>query len=227
MLHHASLEEILGVELLEGELVMPTREIYRHIYDLFARTFTIFIDLSHLFDGQACMLRFSMSYDRDFAEQWEEIKELKNNANDIVVRDWRKHVQPGECWATVLPQACSSFFTIYGHAPSFAQPSWPRMTKSHRTERGCLTGVGVSISADRSHCLVSLIPSASASASPEDLPFQERLRSFKAALGLGASPLHVPCEVAAKTAGTCGFEVRSGTVCGEHILKEAYHLPPV
>ena len=65
------MQEALGAHIFQGpHPILTVREIYREIFRLFAADFFMVIDrLSHLFEGEPCLLRISYYWDRDFHEQ--------------------------------------------------------------------------------------------------------------------------------------------------------------
>ncbi|CAE7801028.1 unnamed protein product [Symbiodinium sp. CCMP2592] len=110
------LSESLHAQILESPAArMPMKEVYREIARLFNSTFVIFIDLSHLFAGEPCMLRYTLHPDLDFDVQWDEIRALKRNAQGAVVQRWHLHLDRQERWATCLKAASSFWVPLYGN----------------------------------------------------------------------------------------------------------------
>ncbi|OLQ03471.1 hypothetical protein AK812_SmicGene13559 [Symbiodinium microadriaticum] len=167
------LSESLHAQIFESPAAeVPMKEVYREIARLFNSTFVIFIDLSHLFAGEPCMLRYTLYPDQDFDVQWDEIRALKRNAQGAVVQRWHLHLDRQERWATCLRSA-SSLLPLYG-----AQ-------KPESAEKESITGVAITISEVHCRWFWSLVPSIPAA--PSDDGFGCRLASFKSTFAMEPS----------------------------------------
>ena len=187
----SSMQEALGAHIFQGpHPILTVREIYREIFRLFAADFFMVIDLSHLFEGEPCLLRISYYWDRDFDEQWDEMIKLKKS-RDLVICSWRQHLQKQELWATNLPQLCSEFLPLYGSGMDNAYPLESAQVTS-------LSAVAFSLSADQSDCFFTVYPAAPAPAAIAAPPPSEsqlaqccRFQHFKEIFQLEASQLRV------------------------------------
>ena len=167
------LSESLHTQILESPAAqMPMKEVYREIARLFNSTFVIFIDLSHLFAGEPCMLRYTVHPDQDFDVQWDEIRALKRNAQGAVVQRWHLHLDRQERWATCLKAASSFWVPLYGNQ------------KAESAEMQNITGVAITTSEAHRGWFWSLVPSISA---PSDDNFAWRLASFKSRFAMEPS----------------------------------------
>ncbi|CAE7417458.1 unnamed protein product [Symbiodinium sp. CCMP2456] len=167
------LSESLHAQIFESPAAeVPMKEVYREIARLFNSTFVIFIDLSHLFAGEPCMLRYTLHPDQDFDVQWDEIRALKRNAQGAVVQHWHLHLDRQERWATCLRSA-SSLLPLYG-----AQ-------KPESAETESITGVAITISEAHCRWFWSLVPSIPST--PSDDGFDCRLASFKSMFAMELS----------------------------------------
>jgi len=98
-----SLQDLLNISIMEGpKLRMPTREIYHEFSKIFQADFVMYVDISHLLAEETCFLRFTVRWNQDFHQQWQQVERLSSDLGEVL-RCWRQHQESGERWATVVP----------------------------------------------------------------------------------------------------------------------------
>ena len=80
-----SLQDLLNISIMEGpKLRMPTREIYHEFSKIFQADFVMYVDISHLLAEETCFLRFTVRWNQDFHQQWQQVA-WRTWAGDILV----------------------------------------------------------------------------------------------------------------------------------------------
>ena len=109
-----SLQDLLNISIMEGpKLRMPMREIYHEISKIFQADFVMYVDISHLLAEETCFLRFTVRWNQDFHQQWQQVERLSSDLGEVL-RCWRQHQEGGERWATVVPTR-GGFPFFYGN----------------------------------------------------------------------------------------------------------------
>lgn len=91
----------------EGVFVGPPKingkELMRDFNDSFNGVFYIPIDMSHAF-GAPALINYSFTDPSKFDEHWDDIRRIKKNENDYIMREdrWRNHLNPQPAWVTFL-----------------------------------------------------------------------------------------------------------------------------
>ena len=168
------LSDILPGVVFESPLPEQSSfEIYKKISDVFRKPFNIYVEIGHLFDGEPCMLRYTMRPHEDFDLQWQQVLSLKANAEGRVFREWHMHLEQTCHWASLgLESPSPDFFLVYG---TYNQSS---LKKNRELDEDAeIVGVALTYSFQRGRCFWSLIPGRGERAADPD--FKKRLESFK------------------------------------------------